>query len=411
MSRRDREPSDDFSDDGLDPDVEAELAEAFSGAIAEDSAPSAPASVPSRRVTISDEEPQAASPSLSSIGTSDDGDDAWGFFRRRLPRLPRPHLPRPNLSRSGLSRLRPSRIRVPRPSFPKLRRTKATGSSVSEGAPKKATTTSADGRTRVVISDDTAQPTKVSGVSGQARFRERRIAARRAEGRRRLRIVLVVGGVVAVVVAVLVLLASPILSIRTIDVEGVVYSDSDRVGEVVASLRGDPILTADLNAAERALESIPWVREARVSMHLPRRVSIQIDERDPIAFYRAVDGFNRVIDIDGRVLDVIEGDPVDFPPIYGTGPNLSPGDVVGQPFIGAAQLVNALPRDLRLRLVSISTTPDGEVSFLLTDDVTVQFGRPDRFQDKLVALVNEIKRQGSRSYSVIDVSSGEASVR
>ncbi|MGA0330426.1 MAG: cell division protein FtsQ/DivIB, partial [Ilumatobacteraceae bacterium] len=226
-----------------------------------------------------------------------------------------------------------------------------------------------------------------------------------------LRIALVIGGVAAIVIAGLVVLASPILSIRTIDVEGVVYADADRVGEVVASLRGDPILTADLNGAEAALEGIPWIREARVSMHLPRRVSIQIDEREPIAFYRAVDGFNRVLDIDGRILDVIEGDLVDFPPILGTGPNLSPGDFVDQPFLGAAQLINALPRDLRLRLVSMSVTPDGEVSVLLSGDVTVQFGRPDRFQDKLVALVNEIKRQGSRSYSIVDVSSGEASVR
>ncbi len=407
MTRREHDPSDDFSDDGLDPDVEAELAEAFAES-PPPVAPSAPPSTPSRRVKITDQEPRTAPPSRSSESASADDDDAWGFFRRRLPRIsiPRPSLPRPSLPRPSLRGLS-----LPRPSLPRFRRSTTTGSASSKKATSNVTTTSADGRTRVVITDDTAQPTKVSGVSGQARFRERRIAARRAEGRRRLRIALGVGGVAAVVVIVLLILASPILSIRTIDVEGVVYADADRVGEVVASLRGDPILTADLNAAERALESIPWVREARVSMHLPRRVSIQIDERTPIAFYRAVDGFNRVIDIDGRVLDVIEGDPVDFPPVLGTGPNLSAGDVVGQPFLGAAQLVNALPRDLRQRLVSMSTTPDGEVSFQLSDDVTVLFGRPDRFQDKLVALVNEIKRQGSRSYSIIDVSSGEASVR
>lgn len=407
MTRREHDPSDDFSDDGLDPDVEAELAEAFAES-PPPVAPSAPPSTPSRRVKITDEEPRTAPPSRSSESASADDDDAWGFFRRRLPRIsiPRPSLPRPSLPRPSLRGLS-----LPRPSLPRFRRSTTTVSASSKKATSNVTTTSADGRTRVVITDDTAQPTKVSGVSGQARFRERRIAARRAEGRRRLRIALGVGGVAAVVVIVLLILASPILSIRTIDVEGVVYADADRVGEVVASLRGDPILTADLNAAERALESIPWVREARVSMHLPRRVSIQIDERTPIAFYRAVDGFNRVIDIDGRVLDVIEGDPVDFPPVLGTGPNLSAGDVVGQPFLGAAQLVNALPRDLRQRLISMSTTPDGEVSFQLSDDVTVLFGRPDRFQDKLVALVNEIKRQGSRSYSIIDVSSGEASVR
>jgi len=416
VSRRD--PTDDFSDDGLDPDVEAELAEAFAeeGPIATETtaspSPTDSRNETSRRVKISDDDPKPAPREKPAPGASDtDGDDAWGFFRRHMPRvrIPRPSLPRPSLPRPSIPR-----FRVPRLSVPEFRRSTSTKTSQSKNSAPRVTartTTGADGRTRVVIADDTAQPTKVSGVSGQGRFRERRIAARRAEGRRRLRIALAIGGVLAVVVTLLFVLASPILSIRTIDVEGVVYADADRVGEVVASLRGDPILTADLNAAERALENIPWVREARVSMHLPRRVAIQIDERVPIAFFRAVDGFNRVIDIEGRVLDVIEGDPVDYPPVLGTGPNLSAGDVVGQPFLGAAQLVNALPRDLRQRLVSMSTTPDGEVSFLLSDDVTVLFGRPDRFQDKLVALVNEIKRQGSRSYSIVDVSSGEASVR
>lgn len=405
MSRRDS--SDLFPDDGVDPEVEAELADAFGGdaSTTETSDPSPERSeARPRRATIVDESVASAEPVPSSAAGRDDAtDDAWGFFRRGVP----------------LERLR--KIRPPRPSMRRVlpgvirRRGKGDESRTATARSTTATTVetrprtkSVDGRTRVVITDDTAAPAK---VSGQARFRERRIAARRAEGRRRLRIVVIVGSIVAVVVVALVLLASPLLSIRTIDVEGVVYADPERVGEVVASLRGDAILTADLHGAENALEEIAWVREARVSMHLPRRVSIQIDERDPIAFYRAVDGFNRVIDLEGRILDVIEGDLVEFPPIQGTGPNLSAGDFVDQPFLGAAQLVNALPRELRLRLVSLAVTPDGEVSLLLTDDVTVLFGRPDQFQDKLVALVNEIKRQGSRSYSVIDVSTGEASVR
>ena len=400
MSRRDSSDSfaDDAVSDDLDPAVEAELAEAFGG-------PSAPDDSDHDSDHDSDRDSaHDVSRDVNRDASRDvDRDDAWGFFRRHLPRpsLRIPAVKVPSFRLSGVKR-------------PVLRRRDSDDATVTakkaSPAAKKASpiTKNVDGRTRVVITDDTAAPAK---VSGQARFRERRIAARRAEGRRRLRIAVMVGSVVTVVVVALLLLASPILSIRTIDVEGVVYADSERVGEIVASLRGDAILTADLHGAEVALEEIPWVREARVSMHLPRRVAIQIDEREPIAFYRAVDGFNRVIDLEGRVLDVIEGDPVDYPPIQGTGPNLSGGDFVGQPFLGAAQLINALPRELRQRLVSMALTPDGEVSFLLTDDVTVLFGRPDRFQVKLVALVNEIKRQGSRSYSVIDVSTGEASVR
>lgn len=419
MSRR--EPSDSFPDDGpdveLDAEIAAELAAAFGderptvsepATISETATISEPATATAPvRATIVDESLASEATvdrrtvARSSVATTSDDatgetDDAWGFFRRHLPldRLRSVRVPRPTL---------------PRPALPRRFRRRTEGTSTVGSTPRRTPVTKdVGGRTRVVITDDTAAPAK---VTGQARFRERRIAARRAEGRRRLRLVVIAGSIVAVIVVVLLLLASPLLSIRTVDVEGVVYADPERVGEVVASLRGDAILTADLHGAERALEEIAWVREARVSMHLPRRIAIQIDEREPIAFYRAVDGFNRVIDIDGRVLDVIEGDPVDFPPIQGTGPNLSDGDFVSQPFLGAAQLINALPRDLRLRLVSMAVTPDGEVSFLLTDDVTILFGRPDRFQDKLVALVNEIKRQGGRSYSVIDVSTGQASVR
>lgn len=401
MSRR--ESSDPFPDDAvtddLDPAVEAELAAAFGEVSSSEPTDDQPVRETRSRDTPSSDRTTSDDSLRDAPSNDGEGDDAWGFFRRGLlvERLRGLRVPRPTLQFPAL----------PRPSL-KRRRGRAARATATTSAKRSPVTKNVDGRTRVVIADDTAAPTK---VSGQARFRERRIAARRAEGRRRLRIAVSVGSFLALIVVALLLLASPLLSIREIDVEGVVYADAERVGEIVGALRGDAILTADLHGAETALEDIAWVREARVSMHLPRRVAIQIDEREPIAFFRAVDGFNRVIDIEGRILDVIEGDPVDFPPIQGTGPNLSAGEFVGQPFLGAAQLINALPRDLRLRLLSMAVTPNGEVSFLLSDDVTVLFGRPDRFQNKLVALVNEIKRQGSRSYSVIDVSTGEASVR
>lgn len=281
-------------------------------------------------------------------------------------------------------------------------------SSPVKSSPVKTTTS---GKKRVVISDDDSGPAPAASPAGASRFRQRRIAIRRAAGRRRLRWFSVVGIAVAVVLVVLLLLTSPILSIRNVQVEGNVYADPTVLGEVISDLKGEPILTADLHGAELRLEAIPWVREVSLSSHLPSRVLIQIVEREPIGFYRAVDGFNRVIDRDGRVLDVIEGDPLDYVPIRGTGPNLSAGDSVGQPFLGAAQLVNALPSDLRARLVSMAVSAEGEVSMTLTDEVEVLFGRPDDFQTKLVGVVNEIKKQGSSKYAIIDVSSGEPSVR
>ena len=271
------------------------------------------------------------------------------------------------------------------------------------------------GKKRVVISDDSEvidrKSSRNPSDNGASRFRLRRIAVRREEGRRRLRWFTVLGLGVAGIILVLLLLTSPLLSVRKVEVEGVVYANPELVASIVDSIDGEPILTVDLDAAEEKLLMIPWVRQARVSMHLPSRVTIEVVERAPIAFFRSVDGFNRVIDRDGRVLDVIEGDPVDFTPIIGTGPNLSAGQNTEQPFLGAAELINALPSELRSRLLTVTVSPEGEVSLALINDVEVLFGRPDDFQAKLVGVVNEIKRQGSRRYAIIDVSSGQPSVR
>lgn len=283
---------------------------------------------------------------------------------------------------------------------------------------------SADGKKRVVITDEEVVNIKRSASKEERnrkktrrnsddviRLPKRRWWSRTATGGWRLRWYAVVGFVLLGVILVLLLLTSPLLSIRNIDLEGAVYTNQARLEEILVPLKGDAILTADLHGATRQIEAIPWVRKARVSMHLPSTIVVQIDERQPEAFFRAVDGFIRVIDREGRILDVIEGDPIDYTRIIGSGPNLAPGDFVGQPFLGAVELLGALPMSLVDRLVSATVSPEGEISLQLKPNLLIIFGQPTDFQVKLVAVVNEMKRQGSRSYTVIDVSTGEPNVR
>jgi len=299
------------------------------------------------------------------------------------------------------------------------------GDALETLAPKKErawdTKVSAAGKKRVLISDDSEGPSskassisqrhKVGDTASAKGFDLRRLVMRRANGARRLHWASIVGLGAVVIMVFLLLLTSPILSIRQVDVEGAVYTDPVRLAEVVDDLDGSAILTADLDAAQKKLLEIPWVRQARVSMHLPSRVTVEIVERIPVAFFRAVDGFNRVIDSDGRILDVIEGDPTELTPIIGTGPNLSAGSFAEQPFLGSAQLMNALPFELFQRLKSVSVMPTGDISLSLSGNVVVLFGSPDDFQIKLVGIVNEMKRQGTNRYTVLDVSNGEPSVR
>jgi cell division septal protein FtsQ len=389
-----------MEDDWVSDDVRAELDEVFAETDA--------LTMPSRRIVLGDDSSDSSAESGGESDTESRGDSTGPRRPSLLARRVRGLLRRDDSDETDETDETRAKSPAKTPAKPAASRTATTQSSAKSSA---ASSGSSSGKKRVVISDDDSGPVPAAAPAGASRFRQRRIAIRRAAGLRRLRWFSVVGITVAAVLVFLLLLTSPILSIRNVEVEGNVYADPTTLGEVISDLKGEPILTADLHGAETRLESIPWVREASLSTHLPSRVLIQIVERRPIAFYRAVDGFNRVIDRDGRVLDVIQGDPVDYFPIRGTGPNLSAGDTVGQPFLGAAQLINALPADLQARLIAMAVSADGDVSMSLTDEVEVLFGRPNDFQTKLVGVVNEIKKQGSNKYAIIDVSSGEPSVR
>lgn len=276
-----------------------------------------------------------------------------------------------------------------------------------------------DDRGRRVIIDDADAAPRSTAPSPDPRLRARRIAVRRAAGRRRLRVVLVVIALLVVAIAVLAVLASPIFSVDTVDVEGAVYADRDAVAVVVEDLMGQPILLADLDAAEVQLEQIPWVRDARVSRDFPGRVLVEIVERQALAHYRGQDGRFRVIDVEAVVLDVIDGVPIDYVEITGRGPDLAPGADAGAAYRGVAQLANALPPSLRPRVTSMAVTESGEITMLLdgrpsadtvATPITVVFGRPDDYQDKLVALVNELGRHAPGEISTVDVSTGSPTV-
>ena len=110
-------------------------------------------------------------------------------------------------------------------------------------------------------------------------------------------------------------------------VEGNVYTDRVRLQAVIDDLVGTPVLAADTQAAERELEAIPWVDQARVRTHFPHGATIDIRERVALATYAGPDGQFRVIDGDGRVLDVIAGQPIAYMLITGPDPvDRQPGE-------------------------------------------------------------------------------------
>lgn len=119
-----------------------------------------------------------------------------------------------------------------------------------------------------------------------------RHAARRVRRvRRSLRIVgrvLGVGLALASVAVVTVVLrhwlrTTPLLAVRTVDVQGVQRLSEETVRAAAAIEPGTSIFALDVGIIERQLGSLPGVRRARVVRHLPDRVTVMLEEREPYA--------------------------------------------------------------------------------------------------------------------------------
>jgi cell division septal protein FtsQ len=255
-----------------------------------------------------------------------------------------------------------------------------------------------DSRSTVFIDDRGQAGAEVVGIDVatsaarmEPRLRERRIAVRRAAGRRRLQWIAMVLVGAGLVVGTLAVLGSGWFSITDVDVEGAVYSRGERFDAVVDYLDGANVLRVDTDEAEQMLESIPWVVDARVTTDFPHRARIEVRERRPIVAYRAGDGNYRVLDVDGRVLDVIAGRPVDYlelvPADGETGPDLAAGEMAPPGYRAASTLVSALTPHMRQRATAVSATQDAtELSMMLDDQIEVRFGAGADLRDKLVRL-------------------------
>jgi len=220
---------------------------------------------------------------------------------------------------------------------------------------------------------DALAPKDATTPGIEPRIRQRRIGVNRAANRRRLKWLAIGTVVLIVVLGALSLLGSGLFAIDEVAVQGNVYTDQTRLDAVVEELEGTPVLLADTEAAERELEAIPWVDDARVRAQLPGSATIEIRERTPVATMRGVDGLFRVLDPEGRVLDVIEGQPVAMVLISGPGTlDLIAGDFAPIGQASAASLVTKLTPTIRPRVESIQVTDDGaDLIMILSPDPVI----------------------------------------
>ncbi|MFM9112948.1 MAG: UDP-N-acetylmuramate dehydrogenase [Actinomycetota bacterium] len=284
--------------------------------------------------------------------------------------------------------------------------------------------------TRVTITDDSFVGAEVGSTTGivsstatiidDAPFGRRGLLRRmRAwlsglvgrSGNRRKTILVLGSGVLGTAVVALVVLASPIVAVRTVQVEGATYVDARLVDAVTQSLKGNSVLTVDTATAEARLEGDPWVLDARITTYLPNRAVIEISERIPVAWFLGVDNRARVIDIDGRVLAIVDGRPTEYLWIDGTGPNSSPGAIASDSYRAAGQLAMSIPEEMRPLVEKLGVSGPNNVTMTLVTGTIIDFGEPVDMRNKLVNVVVLLRRQDPNGIALIDVSSGTPVVK
>ena len=91
------------------------------------------------------------------------------------------------------------------------------------------------------------------------------------------------------------------LAVGDVLVTGRRETDAATLLEVVGIERGMPILTVDLDAVRQRVETLPWVKQARVERHLPDILFIALTERRPLALWQRHRAL-ALVDEDGVVI-------------------------------------------------------------------------------------------------------------
>lgn len=205
--------------------------------------------------------------------------------------------------------------------------------------------------------------------------------------------------------------AGPLLSVRTVRVDGVVGLPAAQVQEIAGVAEGTPLLQVDVSAAAARVARLPQVADVEVTRGWPSSVVITVVERTPLAVVEDA-GRRTLVDAEGVLFDVITGDP--------------PAGVVrlevadpapGDPATGAGlAAIAALPPEVRAQVTRVTAdegAADVDVELDLADDTLVIWGdgsEPARKAAVLVALLQQIEAGGVEPAAELDVSAPGAVV-
>jgi cell division protein FtsQ len=235
------------------------------------------------------------------------------------------------------------------------------------------------------------------------RIRQRLIDVRREQGRRRLRFVLTLVGILIVAAGGWGITRSPLLAVRHVHVAGTAQTPVAAVRAAAGLVHHRQMVDLDPGAMSRAVGSLPWVNSVKVRRHWPSTVSLTITERRPVASATDRRGGWGLIDASGRVLDVVPNPPAGLPTVglaaapgapggEVAAPAGEPGTLVSADLASALTVAATLPAALTAQVAAVVADADGQVQLSFKSGALALLGPPDALPDKLTALATMLAK-------------------
>src|SRR5262249_15606290 len=197
---------------------------------------------------------------------------------------------------------------------------------------------------------------------------------------------------------------TPLLATRAVEVVGARRLDEAAVRAAAAIEPGTNLFAIDVAAAEARMASLPGVRRAHVVRHLPGRVTLLLEEREPYALVNA--GGLHWVDAEGYL---VATDPrpgaTGLPILTGIGAPTPGTSAPSEGLRAGLALLHVLQRTsgrLAARVSEIDLSrPLGPVLYLV-DGIEVRLG-VDAWSDRLARLdgvLGELDARGERVASI-----------
>ena len=204
------------------------------------------------------------------------------------------------------------------------------------------------------------------------------------------------------------LLAGPVLAVRTVQVYGAGMLPEDVLRESAGIEVGTPLLRVDVDAAEERVAALPQVASVAVARGWPSSVVITVVERVPVAIV-GEPGRRSLVDAEGVLFDAVTGQaPEGVVPLDVARPGADdPTTMAG------LAAVSALPEEVRRNVVGAAATSPEDISLTLIDGTLVRWGDAGRSSAKaaaLAGLIEQIEAGTLEPAATIDVSTPSAVV-